>query len=252
MDQMKAKSVLITGTDRGIGLEMVKQFLSLPNPPVHLFACGLSPETSAELQRVGRENPTVTVLKMDVSDVSSIDSAAVKVEEILLESGLNLLINVAGIDYNEGSIDDVTVQTMRHHFEVNCIGPVMVIKKFLPLLRKASQFGLGDTMSASRAAIFNFSSKVGSLDDNRSGRNLGYRCSKVALNMVTKNLSIELKSDNILSVSLHPGWVKTIMGGKNALISPQESVQGLITVMATRHNEHNGYFYDYKGEPIPW
>ncbi|XP_070537613.1 C-signal-like [Ptychodera flava] len=188
---------------------------------------------------------------MDIRDTSSIDSAAKQVEARLGESGLNLLINNAGILTLEQKLEDVTAEGMRRQFETNCIGPTMVIKRFVPLLRRASQSFSDDRMSTSRAAIVNISSGLGSLEDNRPRVDLGYRCSKVALNMVTKNMSVMLKADHILSVAINPGWVRTDMGGPGADLSPEESVEGMINVMATRTNEHSGYCYTHKGDLIP-
>ncbi|XP_077978549.1 C-signal-like [Glandiceps talaboti] len=250
---LEVRSVLITGTDTGNGLEMVRQFAKLQNPPDYVFAAALSPETAEELKQVANDNPNVTVLKMDVTNLAEIDEAAKQVEQRVGKAGLNLLINNAGYaGKHEDKMEDVTVEAMMMHYRINTIGPAMVAKRFLPLLREASKSVGGDGMSASRAAIFSVSSRVASLDDNTSGKLYSYRCSKLALNMITKNLSLELASDNILSVSLHPGSVKTAMGGPNPLITSEESVRSLINVMATRTKEHNGSFYDQKGLVIKW
>ncbi|XP_077979327.1 C-signal-like [Glandiceps talaboti] len=231
---------------------MVRQFAKLQNPPDYVFAAALSPETAEDLQQVAKDNPNVTVLKMDVTNLEEIDEAAKQVEECVGEDGLNLLINNAGYLKIEEKMEDVTVESMMMHYRINTIGPAMVAKRFLPLLRAASKSVGGDSMSASRAAIFNVSSRLAALNDNSSGTKHSYRCSKLALNMVTRNLSLELASDNILSVSLHPGYVLTAMGGPDALITSEESVNGLINVMATRTREHNGLFFDYKGFVITW
>ncbi|XP_077995070.1 C-signal-like [Glandiceps talaboti] len=248
----KVKCVVITGTDRGIGLEMVKQFTKLPNPPDSVFACALSDDTTSELRKLAEDNKSVTVIKMDVTNVNDIDEAAKYVEQQVGENGVNLLVNNAGIMILDDKLKDVDSESMMQQFRVNAIGPAMVTKRFLPLLRRASNFVQGEQLCASRASVFNISSKMASLADNRSGSDYGYRCSKMALNMVTKNLSLELSPDCILCVLLHPGWVKTDMGTAGAFHSVEESVEGLIDVMATRSNEHNGLFYDFKGILIPW
>ncbi|XP_070537957.1 C-signal-like [Ptychodera flava] len=252
MASLQAKTVLITGCSRGIGLELVKQFVRLPSPPAHIFASCRSPDTAHELQQISKDNPSVHVLKIDVEDKTTIENAAVQVEQILTGSGLNLLINNAGIAIKELKIDDVTEEAMLSVYRVNTIGPLLITKRFLPLIRKAAQTYGKDEYSASRAAIMNMSSKVGSIDDNRSARYYSYRCSKIALHMVSKNLSIELEADKVMVVNLHPGWVQTDMGGPNANTSTEDCVNGLMNVMATRTKEHNALFYDFKGMLIPW
>ncbi|XP_070538165.1 C-signal-like [Ptychodera flava] len=249
---LKAKSVLITGCSRGIGLEFVKQFVRLPSPPAHIFASCRSPDTAYELQQISKDNPSVTVLKIDVEDMSTIENAALQVEQILVGRGLNLLINNAGFLFREEKIEDVTEEKMLSTYKVNTVGPVFVTKRFLPLIRKAAQTYGKDEYSTSRAAIMNISSIWSSIDYNEMARHYSYRCSKIALNMVSKNLSIELAADKILVINLNPGWVRTDLGGPNGSISTEESVNGLMNVMATRTKEHNALFYDFKGALLPW
>ncbi|XP_077981559.1 uncharacterized protein LOC144436610 isoform X2 [Glandiceps talaboti] len=203
MASLCTKSVLVTGCSRGIGLELIKQFVKLPNPPQHVFATCRSPENAHELKSIAEANPSVQVLRLDVDDRDSINDAASKVEQVLGENGLSLLINNAAISVNrEQTIEEVDPDYMIKLYRVNTVGPLLVIK--------------------------------------------------VALNMVTFNLSLELAADKILAISLHPGYVRTDMTGPQALIDTKECVEGLMTVMATRTKEHNGYHYDYKGKLIPW
>ncbi|XP_070538164.1 C-signal-like [Ptychodera flava] len=249
---LKAKTVLITGCSRGIGLELVKQIVRLSSPPAHIFASCRSPDTAYELQQISKDNPSVTVLKIDVEDKSTIENAALQVEQILDGSGLNLLINNAGVLFEEEKIEDVKEETLILTYKVNTVGPVLVTKRFLPLIRKAAQTYGKDEYSTSRAAIINISSNWSSIDINESAGYYSYRCSKAALNMVSKNLSIEVEADKILLVNLHPGWVRTDMGGPNGSLSSEESVNGLMNVMATRTKEHNSLLYDFTGALLPW
>ncbi|XP_077981298.1 C-signal-like [Glandiceps talaboti] len=253
MASMCMKSVLVTGCSRGIGLELIKQFVKLPNPPQHVFATCRSPENAHELKNIAESNSSVQILQLDIEDYTSINDTACKVEQIVGDNGLNLLINNAGAFTSvERKIEAVESETLLKIFQVNTLGPIMVIKRFLPLLRSASSLVEGDEMSVSRAAIINMSSRLSSFDDNKMGCCYSSRCSKVALNMVTLNLSLELAADNILAVSLNPGYVRTQGGGPDALIDTTESVEGLMNVMATRTKEHSGYFYNYDGKLIPW
>ncbi|XP_033747574.1 C-factor-like isoform X2 [Pecten maximus] len=244
------RSVLITGANRGIGLELVRQFLQLETPPKHVFATCRSPGKAEDLHTLAKSNGAVSVLKLDVSDPDSFQGVREEVEALLQGSGLNLLINNAGI-ISRDDLSAVTIQKMESLFRTNTIGPLFLAKEFLPLIQKAAKASTGLPMSCTKSAIINMTSKVGSMDDNRSGGRYPYRISKAALNMVTKNLSVDLKSDDILSVSLHPGYVKTDMGGPNALITSEQSVQGMINVMAGLDEEKNGLMLDYAGKIIP-
>ncbi|XP_002740202.1 C-signal-like [Saccoglossus kowalevskii] len=251
----KARSVLVTGSNRGIGLEFVKQLIQLPNPPEHVFACCRSPENAVELKNLVSENPSLKVIKLELEDYTSIEEAGKQVEQVVGENGLNVLINNAGYfgvsEMNE-KLEDVTPESLTKHFNINAIGPLMVTKRLLPLIRCAAQQGVGDEMSASRAAIINITTKCASIADNGSARMYGYRTSKIALNMINKNLAVELKPDNILCVLMHPGWMKTDMTGPNALITTEESVRPMLDVIGSRRREHNGLLFDYKGNLIPW
>ncbi|XP_060605611.1 C-signal-like [Ruditapes philippinarum] len=139
-------------------------------------------------------------------------------------------------------------------YEVNAIGPLMVAQTFLPLLRQAAGQQSSEPMSCGKAAIINISTGVASITENSSGRMYPYRASKAALNMITSNLSLDLKSDGILCTAIHPGWVKTEMGGPNALISTEECLKGIMFVLEKlQGDEESGKFYHgVKGHVIPW
>ncbi|XP_060063672.1 C-signal-like [Ylistrum balloti] len=248
---LSPRSVLITGANRGIGLELVRQFLQLETPPKHVFATCRSPDKAEDLHTLANSNGAVQVLKLDVSEPDSFPGLREEVESVLQGSGLNLLINNAGI-IGRDDLSSVTVQRMESLYRTNTIGPLFLAKEFLPLIQKAAKAASNQPMSCTKAAIVNMTSKVGSMEDNGSGGRYPYRTSKAALNMVTKNLSVDLKSDDILSVSLHPGYVKTDMGGPNALITSEQSVQGMMNVMAGLNEDTNGLMIDYAGKIIPW
>ncbi|OWF44910.1 uncharacterized protein LOC110457712 [Mizuhopecten yessoensis] len=248
---LSPRSVLITGANRGIGLELVRQFLQLETPPRHVFATCRCPDKAEDLHTLAKSSSAVSVLKLDVSVPASFPRAREEVEVILQGSGLNLLINNAGT-IDRADLSSVTVESMQSLYLTNTIGPLFLAKELLPLIQKAAKASPGQPMSCSKAAIVNMTSKVGSMADNRSGGRYPYRISKAGLNMVTKNLSVDLMSDDILSTSLHPGYVKTDMGGPSALITAEQSVQGMLTVMAGLNTETNGLMLDYAGKIIPW
>jgi len=245
---MFAKSVLVTGSNRGVGLEIVKQ---LADRTQHLFAACRKPDEANELKKIVEEHNHITLIELDVTNEKHIEICAAKIAEVVGDEGLNCIINNAGV-IHRGNLESTSSDDFKRLYAVNTVGPAMVVKACLPLLRKASGQCSHGNMSVSRASILNMSSKVGSISDNTSGGNYAYRMSKAALNMLTKNLSIELKPDHILAAIIHPGWVQTDMGGQNALISTTKSVQGILKVVSAFTEKDTGTFYGWNGENIPW
>lgn len=249
---LSPKSVLITGCNRGLGLELVKHFLKLQSPPTHLFATCRAPENAKDLQELAVTNPSIHIIKLEATEQASIDSARASVESILEGFGLNLIINNAAIA-KLVTLDEVKTEDMMEHYHVNCVAPLMVTKAFLPCLKRAARADHDKPMSCSRAAIINISSGVASIGENSTGGSYAYRAAKAGLNMVTSNLAIDLKSDGILATAVHPGWVKTDMGGPNALISTDESATLIMNVLAKLQGEEGtGKFYHAKGHIIGW
>ncbi|NXI26379.1 DHB2 dehydrogenase, partial [Sterrhoptilus dennistouni] len=150
----------------------------------------------------------------EVADPASIKAAAAKVEEHLGGSGLNLLINNAGI-LKLNTLDAETSEDMREIYTTNTIGPLLMGQTFLPMLKKAAQGSPGSGLSCSKAAIVNMSSIGGSIASSFGWELMhvtSYRCSKAALNMLSKCQSLAYKEHGIRGVALHPGWVQTDMG----------------------------------------
>nr|WBW70137.1 venom protein [Lampona murina] len=248
---MSLGSVLITGANRGIGLEFVKQLLALPSPPKFLFATCRNPDKADELQQIAKSNSNVKVLTLDVKDVASFPNIRQQISSEVGDVGLNLLINNAGIMFGD-TLDKVSKETMMENFEVNVVSPLLFAKELLPLLKKAAMRVNTKNLSCTRAGVVNITSKMGSIDDNTSGGCYPYRTSKTALNMVTKSLSVDLKPMGILAFVLHPGWVITDMGGKNGLITTETSVKGMLGTILNSTDEHCGTFINYDGKKIPW
>ncbi|XP_015269641.1 PREDICTED: uncharacterized oxidoreductase C24B10.20-like, partial [Gekko japonicus] len=218
MAGLGARSVLVTGANRGIGLELVRQLLSKPDSPQWIFACSREPdgERGQELKNLVSKHPNVVMVKLDATSSASIKDAAACVENHLKGSGLNLLINNAGI-YKEVALDAVDEEDMINGYRTNVIGPLLVSQAFLPLLRRAAQGSSEKGLSCSRAAVINISSALGSIELvplTYIKPAIPYRCSKVALNMLTQCQSVGYKEDGILCTTVHPGWVKTDMGGQ--------------------------------------
>ncbi|KAK4337010.1 hypothetical protein RND71_043965 [Anisodus tanguticus] len=191
-------SVLITGANRGIGLEFVKQFIKLGSNNVnYIIASCRNPEKASELNDLAKVNENLNILKLDVKDYSKYNEFYNNLFSIVGDKGLDLLINNAGI-LIRSELDDITPEKMIENFEINTVTPLMLTKSLLPLLKLSAQ-------SKKRTIVANISSKIGSIDDNTSGGRYAYRASKTALNQVTKSLSVDLKSFGIECTAIHPG-----------------------------------------------
>ena len=229
-------NVLITGASRGIGLEMVKYAME---KNWRVFACCRHPQQADALLSVAKlANGRVSVHVADMSELATIQALAYE----LRNEAIDLLINNAGIyGSDKNSFGNVDVQSWLETFQVNSIAPFKVSEALIEQLR------MGD-----KKIIACISSKMGSMDDNGSGGSYIYRSSKAALNAVVKSMSIDLRGDGIKCVALHPGWVKTEMGGPNAEISTRESVTSLFDILLSLTTKDSGRFIDIDGTDIPW
>ncbi|XP_063266665.1 C-signal-like [Prinia subflava] len=259
MAELCVRSVLVTGANRGIGLGLVQHFLRMPKPPQWIFATCRDPkgQRAQELQNLASKHPNLVIIALEVADPASIKAAAAKVGEHLGGSGLNLLINNAGM-LKPKTIDAETLEDMTETYTTNTAGPLLMGQAFLPLLKKAAQGSPGSGLSCSKAAIINVSSSAGSIAstfgwDFRQA--VSYRCSKAALNMLSKCQSLVYKEHGILCVALHPGWVQTDMGcsfGDMPPVTPDESVQGMLKVLSSLSEKETGALLDWEGKVVPW
>uniref|UniRef100_A0A8B9FGK4 C-factor-like n=1 Tax=Amazona collaria TaxID=241587 RepID=A0A8B9FGK4_9PSIT len=220
--------VLLTGSNRGIGLGLVKQLLRTPRPPAWIFATCRDPAGPRAQVSAGKGwGFSSGLLQLnDVADPSTITKAVKIVEEKLNGTGLNLLINNAGIYNSEASLERVDAEEMIKTYKTNVVGPLLMAQAFLPLLKKAAQESTEKGLSCSRAAIINISTMLGSIEKTPQcffKPVISYRCSKAALNMLTRCQALTYREAGILCVALHPGWVKTDMGGQE--VGPSQ-VQG--------------------------
>uniref|UniRef100_A0A6M2DQ05 C-factor n=1 Tax=Xenopsylla cheopis TaxID=163159 RepID=A0A6M2DQ05_XENCH len=245
------KSILITGCNRGLGLGLVKSVLKELNPK-HIIATCRNVNSAGELQDIASKHQNVHIVELDVKNTESYNAVVETVSKIVGEDGLNVLFNNAGVSPRSTRLAFTEVDKMMDTFLVNTVAPVMLTKAFLPLLKKASDMNSTLPMGIARAAIINMSSALGSISENESGGLYPYRCAKAALNAATKSMSIDLKSDNILAVNMHPGWVKTDMGGKNAPLDVEDSVVGIVKTLAKLNEKDNGGFVQYDGKHLPW
>jgi NAD(P)-dependent dehydrogenase (short-subunit alcohol dehydrogenase family) len=234
------RTVLITGAGKGLGLEWARQDLAAG---ATVLATARDPESSPglrELEATAGAADHLTTMKMDVTDDASVERAAREVAE--RASAIDDLIHIAGVF---GPKDPVPLEgspaEVRRVLEVNAVGPYRVTRSFLPLLRKG----------ATPRLLF-VTSRMGSIGDGPSGGCSAYRMSKSALNMLGANLAESLRKDGILCLLLHPGWVRTRMGGEGAPVLPPDSVAGMRRVVAAAQPGQSGSFIDFRGEAVPW
>lgn len=230
------QTLLITGANRGLGLEFCRQY---SEQGACIIACCRQPETANELQALAKNYSALSIHALDVSDFQQIEQVA---EQLNTET-IDILLNNAGIygdkaEYSFGALNyDNWQQTLR----VNTLAPIKLAETFLPHLSKSK-----------KATIVAITSLMGSITDNNSGGSICYRSSKAALNAAMKSVAIHLKAHNIAVLILHPGWVKTDMGGVDAPISTAESINGMRHVIADFNLDQTGTFLNYRGVILPW
>ncbi|XP_032086416.1 C-factor-like [Thamnophis elegans] len=257
MEGLNARSVLVTGSNRGIGLEIIKQLAEKSNPPQWIFATCRDPEgsRSQDLRNLAAQHQEIVIIPLNITDPSSIKSAVKMVTERLNGTGLNLLINNAAIACLDSKLETQKPEDMAEVYQTNVIGPMMMSQAFLPLLRKASQDSPKKGMSCSKASIVNMSSYAGSITDVylwKYGEVIPYRCSKAALNMLTRCQSFAFSADEILCITLHPGWVLTDMGGSMAQMTVDSSVAAILNLLAHLSEKDTGTFLNWDGKVLPW
>ena len=222
-------TVLVTGANRGIGLEMVKQ---LQSRGMDVIGTARKPGEAAELKATGAR-----VEQLHVTDADSLAALARRLDGFKID----MLINNAGIGgHTAASFAETDFTQLDKTFAVNTLGPMRVTQALLPHLRRGEQ-----------KTVIQISSRMGSIEGNEGGY-YGYRASKTALNMMNSSLALELGEQGFTCVVVHPGGVQTDMGGAGADITPEVSVQGLLDVFAGLGPGDNGKFYDYQGKKIPW
>jgi NAD(P)-dependent dehydrogenase (short-subunit alcohol dehydrogenase family) len=231
------RNLFITGANRGIGLELTRRSLERGD---RVFAACRSPENAAQLNYLQeRHSDRLLVLPLDVTSGLAITSAVATVQG--LSDHLDILFNNAGVAGDESSLGRVEASELLDTYATNAVAPLMIAQACLPLLRRGK-----------RPVIANITSRMGSIADNGSGGYYGYRASKAALNMLNASLALDLADQGIIAVVLHPGWVRTDMGGAGATLSVEQSVEGLLVVVDGLGPEDSGRFLSWEGEEIPW
>ncbi len=229
-------TVLITGANRGLGLEFCRQYAE---QDWHVIACSRNPDDAFDLNSLASRHPNIQLEQLDVSAFEQIDALSRKLAGL----SIDVLINNAGIyaDNKINGLGHLDYQTWTNSLLINTQAPVKMSEAFLPHIKKSD-----------KKLIVAISSLMGSMADNDSGGSVFYRSSKAALNAAMKSLAIELKNQSVGVLIFHPGWVKTDMGGPDALINAEQSVAGMRTLIDNFSLDQSGRFVKYDGTPMPW
>jgi NAD(P)-dependent dehydrogenase (short-subunit alcohol dehydrogenase family) len=229
-------SALITGANRGLGLEFARQYLG---DGWQVYAACRNPASASELRRLaGNSDDKLQILAMDVTDTASIQAAATELDG----QAIDLLLNNAGIIGPRGqTIGNIDYDAWAEVLAVNTMGPMRVSEGFVEHVARSD-----------RKLIVTLTSGMGSIADNSSGGSIVYRSSKAAVNMVMRSLAIDLAPRGITCAVVNPGWVRTDMGGPNATLEPSESISALRRLIAILGPEQSGKFFNHTGREYPW
>lgn len=229
--------ILVTGANRGIGLEFACQLAARGD---RVFACCRLPDQAVDLRALKVQYPNrITIVQLDVTEPSSINSAYETIKS--QTDALDMLINNAGITRPD-PLGEVDRDAMLHILNVNTVSPILIVQRFLDLLKAGDQ-----------PKIINLTSGLGSISGRSSGGKYSYASSKAALNMVTRTLALDMKQFGISTIVIDPGWVQTDMGGPDAWITPQQSISDMLhNVIDNLTLEQSGQFYHHSGKQIPW
>ena len=229
------KNVFITGANRGIGLELTRQYLAAGQK---VFASARDPSIESLSRLTERYPDNLKIVMLDVTDESNIQTVAGSLES----TSIDLLINNAGLFHSKHEdFSSLNPDIWIEEFRVNSIAPFLVTRALKSNLANANSSVVGM-----------ISSKMDSMGDNQSGESYSYRSSKAALNAVSVSLANDLSDLDISVVALHPGWVQTDMGGPNGLIDVETSATGLKAILDKAGTAESGKFYDYSGKQLPW
>ena len=233
---MSSSTYFITGCNRGLGLEFVQQLLARGQ---RVIATCRDIATATDLTALTlKHSGQLSLVEMDVSDEASMREAVA----LLNDEAIDVFINNAGVygprDANFGNVDGPAMAEVLY---TNAVAPVLLTQLLIDNVRKGS----------GKKLVY-VSSKMGSIADNGRGGSYIYRSSKTALNSVVKSLALDLAPEGIATATLHPGWVRTDMGGPNGLIDAPESVSGMLNVIGGLSVANTGQFFNYDGSTIAW
>lgn len=227
---------LITGANRGIGLEFVRQLAERGD---QVFATCRRPEEATALHELKAQfGETVSIVALEVTEP---DAIAASYAAVCAETdALDLLVNNAAIGVPDG-VGNFDAEAMKSMLNVNAVAPMLVTEQYLPLLKAGVD-----------PKIVNISSGAGSIGNLNSVGFPSYGASKAALNFYTRSLSFDVQDAGVIAVVVNPGWVRTDMGGENAQIDADESIGGMLSLIDGLTMDESGQFFNYTGETILW
>jgi NAD(P)-dependent dehydrogenase (short-subunit alcohol dehydrogenase family) len=229
--------ILITGANRGLGLELTRLCAARGE---RVFAGCRFPERDTGLKDLCDRYPSqIDILSLEITDAASLEQCAQQVRSEV--DALDMLINNAAINAEGETLRTFDAQRAAQQWMVNAVGQVLVAQKFLDLLK-----------AGTNPKIINVTSEAGSISTMYRFRGYYYFGSKAAMNMFSRSMAWDPDTAGILTIALHPGWVRTHMGGSNADLSVTESAEGILKVIANLTSEDNGKFYTWDGKEYPW
>jgi NAD(P)-dependent dehydrogenase (short-subunit alcohol dehydrogenase family) len=234
---MNNKNVLITGADKGLGLALTEKYLV---EGCNVFACLYQEPSTAIMNLKEVHTKQLFITRMDVASDQSVE----KVKQELKDETIDILINNAGVHFENSylPLEQVDFNVALQTLNINSLGPLRVIKAFLPNVEKSSA-----------KVIVNISSEAGSITDNFRDREFDYCMSKTAINMASVILQKYVKPKGIKVLAFHPGWMKTDMGGQNADIDATIAAESIIRLIDKYKKDIDGPLYmDYKGNKLNW
>jgi NAD(P)-dependent dehydrogenase (short-subunit alcohol dehydrogenase family) len=239
-------TVLITGANRGLGLEFARQYAG---DGWNVVACCRAPDKAKGLQALAALHPTLRIESLDVEAEASVKALANRLKDMAID----LLINNAGVFSGTGrrgvdaatgvdgqSFGTIDSEAWAKVLRINTIAPLMIAQNLAPQVARSKG-----------GKIINITSRMGSLAEMGNG-DIAYRSSKAALNAAMRAITQNLQAQGIATANLHPGWVQTDMGGKSAPLSPEQSVSGMRRVIQRLSLKDTGQFLAYDGEIVPW
>lgn len=231
------RTVLVTGANRGLGLEFTRQLLARGDA---VIATCRQPAQATALQALGAAHPgQLRVLALDVASEAARAQFTAALEHALAGTALDLLINNAGVLHSGERFGHVTQAALEESLRVNAIGPFLLTQALAAHLRDG-------------ATVANLSSQLGSIARVSRFGTPSYCAGKAAQNMLGAQLAQALAPRGIVVLQLHPGWVQTDMGGAQAPLSVRESAAGLLAVIAAATPAQSGRFLDWQGQELPW
>lgn len=232
-----APTVLITGANRGLGLEFTRRLLMRG---ARVLAACREPARADRLHALSDDaQDRLEILALDVASPTAISALAKSLGK--RNQPLDWLINNAGVLPSGERFGEIDADVLDHSVRVNALAPFLLVQSLAPLLRRGRS-----------PRVANVSSVLGSMARCDAFRTPSYAIAKAALNMASVLLARALAPDGVRVVALHPGWVKTDMGGPDAELDRAVSVDGMLDTIERLTPETDGAFLDYRGEPVPW